>query len=212
MICISVHAASTADLVRRVTPLPFAEVRLDGLSPSDEELVALFGGGALRIATVHADGRSANDRAALLVAALRAGASHVDVDLLAEEPPAATVIGAARERGAEVIVSFHDYEGTPSSDRLAAIVDACFARGADMAKVACRVRGARDAARLIGLLDDDRRIIAVGMGPGGRITRLAGALLRSPVAYAARAPGEETAGGQIPASRLAALVEELCRD
>lgn len=102
------------------------------------------------------------------------------------------------------IGSHHDYEHTPSRAKLEELVDEIFASGYDIAKVACLCQTPREAARLIGLMDDPRPVIAIGMGPAGRLTRVAAALW-APGSFV---PADEpTAPGQLPE----ATVREILR-
>jgi 3-dehydroquinate dehydratase-1 len=66
-----------------------------------------------------------------------------------------------------------------------------------------------DNARLLGLLDDARKIVVVGMGELGRITRIAASLLGSPFTFASQGLGKETARGQIDHETLRTLLRGL---
>jgi 3-dehydroquinate dehydratase type I len=99
-----------------------------------------------------------------------------------------------------------DFEKTPPRKVLEDVVDRCFASGADIAKIACRVRSQKDNARLLGLLDDDRALVVVGLGKKGTMTRVIGPLAGGLFSFASRAKGRETAGGQIPHKALEKLI------
>jgi len=210
MICVSLAEATVEELLTALVGLPFAEIRMDrteGLSPIDA--AKLFGGHPRLIATCR-PGKLADDaRKDLLLAAIQAGAAYVDVELDAPDPYREEIVAEAMEHGCEVIISFHDMEKTPDRQALSHIVSACFQKGAHIAKIACAVRSAGDCARLLGLLDDARRIVAVGMGEKGRVTRVVAPLLGSPFTFASRAKGRETAEGQIDADRLEHLMRTL---
>ena len=119
-------------------------------------------------------------RKMLLLEAIRAGAAFVDVEVDAPTGYREEIMGCAKSGGCAIIVSFHDYARTPGREELASTVSACFSMGADIAKIACMVLNDADNARLLGLLDDARKIVVVGMGEMGRITRIAAPLLGSP--------------------------------
>lgn len=99
-------------------------------------------------------------------------AAAVDVELRsldALEP----VIKAARDRGKILIVSFHDFTGTPGARRLNAICAAAREGGADIVKVATRTDKAAEVGRLLALLDRKSGPLAVmGMGALGKASRL----------------------------------------
>lgn len=179
-----------------------AEVRLDaiqGLTP--ERARALFTGPSILIATCRPGGRTEDERAELLEAAVE-GARYVDIELEADNAFRARVVAAARAVRCEVIVSHHDHEQTPPRAKLEAIVRACFEAGADVAKIACFARDERDAARLLGLLDDHRRMVVIGMGEAGMVTRVMGPLLGAELTFASHDEGAETAPGQLSATAL----------
>jgi len=49
----------------------------------------------------------------------------------------------------------------------------------------------------MGLLDSDRPLVVIGMGPQGAITRIVAPLLGSPFTYAAPEKGREVVEGQL---------------
>ena len=104
-----------------------------------------------------------------------------------------------------MIVSHHDSEERRRERSSKPIVDRCFRSGADIAKIACRVRSLRDNARLLGLLDDATAMVVVGLGKRGRMTRVAGPLAGGLFTFASRAKGRETAGAD-PRRALARLI------
>ena len=71
------------------------------------------------------------------------------------------------------------------------------------------VHSSRDNARLLGLLDDSKKIVVIGMGDKGRITRIAAPLLGSPFTFASLSKGKETAPGQIDKEKLEALLRNI---
>ena len=106
-------------------------------------------------------------------------------------------------------MSFHDYAKTPARHELEGIVDACFEAGADIVKIACMAHSETDNARLLGLLDDSRKVVVIGMGRKGRITRIVAPLLGSPFTFASLSKGKETAAGQIDRKALEGLLRNL---
>lgn len=209
MICVSVDAERLRDLLAALEGIDFAEVRLERLRPGPEALREIFGSGARRVATMRPGTATDAERVETLVCALEHGAAYVDVELESSAAFSRTVIGAARRFGRRVIASFHDFAATPDDARLRRIVDDCFALGADIAKVACKVVAPADGARLLALIGGGRPVIPVGMGELGRITRIAAPLLGSPFTFASRGPGTESAPGQIDAATMRRLLAEI---
>ncbi len=212
MICVSLAEKTLEESLAALVGLPFAEIRMDameGLSLGD--VGVLFSSHNRLIATCR-PGRLIDDiRKARILKAIEAGAAYVDVELDAQEQYREEIIAKAKQHGCEVIISFHDIDGTPDRPTLEATLSACFRKGADIAKIACMIRSAKDIARLLGLLDDSRKIVVIGMGEKGRITRVVAPMLGSPFTFASLSEGKETAEGQIDKGRLENLMNTLSR-
>ena len=210
MICVSLAEPTLGECLAALVGLPFAEIRLDRMEGlSLEDVGTLFSSHERLIATCAPGSLPDNARKARLLAAIAAGAAYVDVELEAKEPYREEIIAEARKQGCRVIISFHDHEKTPDRQTLSAIVAESFRKGADIVKIACAVWSERDNARLLGLLDDSGKIVVIGMGKKGRITRVVAPLLGSPFTFASLIEGRETAEGQIDKAALASLMETL---
>jgi len=206
MICVSLAEPTPESCLAALKGLPFAEIRIDRMRADDEGVRRIFSSHPNLIATCRPGRFSDARRLALLRAAVSAGAAFVDIEVGARESYKGTLLLEARRTRCRVIVSHHDLERTPPREALEDLVDRCFTSGADIAKIACRVRSSKDNARLLGLLDDDRALVVVGLGRKGRMTRIAGPLAGSLFSFASRAKGRETAGGQIPYEDLDKLI------
>ncbi|MES1171674.1 MAG: type I 3-dehydroquinate dehydratase, partial [Bacteroidota bacterium] len=128
-------------------------------------------------------------------------ASWVDIEV--ESAIAAAVVSLARAAGRRVIVSHHDFGGTPTDAALDRLVERAWAAGGDVVKIATRVETAVDHDRLIDLLRRwrDRPGVAlalVGMGPIGTPLRSYLPCVGSRLTYgyldAVAAPGQLHAG------------------
>lgn len=110
---------------------------------------------------------------------------------------------------AKLIVSFHDFSGTPGEDELASRAQEALRHG-DLAKLAVMSRGMRDNLRVLKLYRrggvPGERLVAFAMGEAGVVTRVLAPLLGSPIAYACL-PGEEVAPGQLNVQELRELME-----
>jgi len=133
--------------------------------------------GTTVLATIRmvADGGRWNEDAArlpLFEAALGDGrCSWVDVEV--ESDIAAEVTERARRLGRRVIVSHHDFLGTPTGDELDAVVTRARAFHPDVIKVATRVDDLEGHDRLLELLRRHRgeALAVIGMGAIGRPLR-----------------------------------------
>ncbi len=209
MICISISESDKSRLLERLEGVEFAEVRLEALSPSLDDVREIFNMPARLIATMRPGRHTDEQRLMVLAAAVKAGAAYVDIEMESSTILREGVLAQARRDGCKVIVSYHNDRETPDMKTLAHIADECFAAGADIAKIACRANSEADAARMLSLLDGERPIIAIGMGKAGRVTRVAAPLLGSPFTYASQGAGDETAEGQIEAGLLAKIISEI---
>ncbi len=133
-------------------------------------------------------------------------AGALDVEVAHAEAMAPT-IELARSGGLSIVLSFHDFEATPSASRLADVVSAAGDRGADVVKLATRTRSGDEVARLIDLLGRfaDRPLAVMGMGPLGMASRLLAAGCGSVLNYAAH--GAAVVEGQWPVAEFRELLE-----
>ena len=92
-------------------------------------------------------------------------AAYVDIELrsaLALAP----IIKAARAKGIPIILSFHDFNGTPNRRRLDKIARSAESLSADILKVATRTDTLAQLARLLEFFQSERRIRVAAMGIG----------------------------------------------
>jgi 3-dehydroquinate dehydratase I len=199
MICLSISERSQLPLAGRVK---LAEMRLDTLALSNQEIRKRFAGKTKLIATFRPGKVSDRVRKERLLLAIQAGAAFVDLELEAGAAWRNEIIKCAREHKCKVIVSYHNFKLTPSRVALDRLVNRCFSAGADIAKIAARVNSPVDNLRLLSLLKDRRPLVVTGMGKQGRITRLLSSLLGGLFTYAAPDRGRLAAPGQIRYSEM----------
>lgn len=209
-ICVSIGNCTVEEFELQLRGQEMAEARLESISGLGESGVRrIFSSNKNLIATCRAGKLKDDERRKLLLAAVAAGAAYVDVEVDAPDDYKAEIVKAARARKCKVIVSFHDYQKTPVREELMQIVKWCFDSGADIAKIACKANSGRDAARLVGLMDSEKPVIAIGMGEQGRITRVAALLLGSPFTFASVSKGKETAEGQLDSETTRKLAKGI---
>lgn len=130
------------------------------------------------------------------------------IDLEVRRGAAASVI-AAHEAGLPVVMSYHNFEKTPSTRTLAGLFDEMAAAGGDILKIAVMPQTAEDVLRLMTASLKAREkhkkpVIAISMGALGRITRAAGALFGSAATFASLDAG--SAPGQIDVAEMKHLL------
>ncbi len=205
MICVSVDERYSTNYLELLNNVGMAEIRMDRMTLTRPDIVKIFAEPATLIATCRPGPLDDAKRKEYLFAAIDAGAAYVDVEVDSDNSFKKDIIEKARSKGCKVIVSFHDYEKTPAEERLRDIISLCIGEGADIVKIACKVNSPADNANLLGLLGEEDltgRLVVVGMGEKGRITRIAATYLGSPFTFASLAKGRETAEGQIEKERL----------
>ena len=223
-----VLAAATADLDEAPAAREHAdavEFRMD-MAAEPLDALAAYDGDLPVIATNRAawEGGEADDEGRL--AALRTAAEHdavaaVDVELAAltgdAAGPATTDAAAAtadhaRDNGASVIVSAHDFERTPPREDLARLLERASEHG-DVAKLAVTATDLDDALRVLGATRaaaaDGLTVATMAMGPAGSHTRAVAPVYGSRIGYAPVAPERATAPGQYDLATLRTLVDRL---
>lgn len=114
------------------------------------------------------------------------------------------VPAAAKEKGIAVVMSYHDFQATPSAEIITERLCRMEARGAAIAKIAVMPLAQADVAAILESAAESRRRLniphlIIGMGGIGLVTRLAGEALGFCLTFASC--GEASAPGQID-SRL----------
>ncbi|MEM3921796.1 MAG: type I 3-dehydroquinate dehydratase [Nitrososphaerota archaeon] len=108
-------------------------------------------------------------------------------------------VSAELRRRSKLIISSHDFSGTPSEDELTSRALESLRYG-DLVKIVPTSRSMDDNLRILGLYRRGdlpaERLIAFAMGEAGAVTRILAPMLGSPIAYACL-PGEEVAPGQL---------------
>jgi len=216
-----VLAASTAELGDEPAAREDAdavEFRMD-LAADPLEGLAAYDGELPILATNRAEweGGEAGDDAARLDA-LEAAVEHeavaaVDVELASlEDGDGERVVEAARHNGASVVVSTHDFEGTPGMAELQETLETACEYG-DVGKLAVTANQRDD---VLDLLVATRAVSVAGnavatmaMGEPGRHSRAVAPLYGSKIGYAPVDPADATAPGQYDLGTLRGLVESL---
>ena len=119
----------------------------------------------------------------------------IDIEL-SSETLREKVIKIAKENNALALVSYHDFEKTPSEEEIQKVIDKSVSIGADIVKYAFKVKSKEDVSRIMCITakNKDKKLVAIGMGELGRITRVAGFFFGSVITYShigvAFAPGQ----------------------
>jgi 3-dehydroquinate dehydratase/shikimate dehydrogenase len=202
-LCATVTAATTADLLRARDEASghgdLVELRLDGVR--DVSVRAVL---AERPCPVVATCRptweggrfdgTEEERERVLKEAIAGGAEWVDVEWRA--PGRERLLAAAGERA---VLSLHDFAGAPQN--IESLARAMMAATRGLVKIAVKATRLRDLLPLMDIgrhLGASGRLILIGMGEAGVVSRILAARFGSRWSYA----GEGVAPGQMPARRL----------
>jgi len=198
--------------MERLEGLELAEVRLDTMDVDPVSVRAIFSM-PLRLVATCRPGRYGNaERLGLFSNAMEAGASYVDVETDAAPGFREEIGKLASRHNTQVIVSYHNYAETPAEGLLRKMVRDAFSSGAHLVKIACMVNRPDENLRLLGLLGmkaHTGRLIVVGMGEAGRVTRVAAVFLGSPFTYACHDDDKPYAPGQMSVRRLKKTMEMI---
>jgi 3-dehydroquinate dehydratase type I len=113
----------------------------------------------------------------------------------------------------KTILSYHNYQLTPSDTELRSITERIAGWGAHITKISTFCSIQRDALRLLSLLIDlreaGRRCIVLGMGKHGVITRVFGAQWGNEISFAPIDINQRSAPGQIALDKLDSIMQAL---
>jgi 3-dehydroquinate dehydratase type I len=141
-----------------------------------------------------------------LLQAIELGAKIVDIEYNAKNVE--NIIKLIKKR-AECLLSFHDFQKTPSLDVLKQIVNKELKAGADICKVVTTAQTFEDNLAVMRLFSEfpDAKMVAFAMGTQGFISRVMAPLIGAHFTYGAVQKGNESAPGQLPVSDMLAVYE-----
>ncbi|MCJ1678333.1 type I 3-dehydroquinate dehydratase [Streptomyces sp. APSN-46.1] len=189
-----------------------AELRIDGFSRTDQDhvlaQVRAFASmpvlATVRSAYEGGDWKGTEQERLALFRAIAPHVHAVDIELSSREI-LAEVVAAAHEHDTVALISYHNFDLTPSSEELEAVIADAKEAGADIVKLSTMATSADDVKRLAALLlaaGDDVPLIVIAMGAEGCASRVFFPVLGSRITYSffgtSFAPGQlafaETSG------------------
>ncbi|MEJ5991263.1 type I 3-dehydroquinate dehydratase [Ramlibacter sp. PS3R-8] len=138
----------------------------------------------------------------------------VDYEMDNDALSLARVRDLAHAAGLPLVLSFHDFQRTPSTEQLAARFAQAHSQRADVAKVAVMPQSMEDVLRLLGATLQASEtlpipVISMAMGGLGAVSRVSGGLFGSALTFAVGAAA--SAPGQMPIEDVRAAVAVLRR-
>ncbi|WP_411347938.1 type I 3-dehydroquinate dehydratase [Paenibacillus sp. WLX2291] len=137
----------------------------------------------------------------------------IDIELFSGDEHIQTIVDKAHQHHTAVIISNHDFQGTPPKEEMISRLRRAQELGGDLLKLAVMPTSAAD---VIALLDAtvtmreqyaERPLITMSMGGQGLISRLAGELVGSALTFGA--VQRASAPGQIPIADLRGVLNLL---
>jgi 3-dehydroquinate dehydratase-1 len=201
MICVSISRIDQLKGVLESGGL-LLELRLDLIKEEPESIYQLIPKYLKTIATCRPENYSETDRIELLKNCMDMGATYIDVEIESADETLALLTDYAKSCSTETIISYHNFSSTPPLPELEKILQKCFEKGGDVAKIAVQANTLKDVHHLLGLYKLPGKKVVLGMGKQGRISRLMGPYLGAEFTFAAPDGGSETAPGQFTYKQL----------
>jgi len=220
-ICVSVLPKTVAEalqLVQRAEKrgADLIEVRLDNLREHDQ-LSDITGLSRVpMIATsrsVKCHGKfrgSETERKQILLTAAGNGFEYIDVEL--SDPQLEGIVSDVHGMGAKSIVSFHDFNQTPSLSQMEETLRKEIVSGADVCKVVTTAKSVEDNLTVLNFLSKackSAKTVCFSMGELGKISRILSPIFGSFFTFATLERGRETASGQLTIQEMMAVYEAL---
>ncbi len=214
LLCLSIAEKEEAQILFQAQQLVYladiVEIRLDSMiQPDIGNLVGKLGKPILVTNRAKWEGGawagSEEQRIAVLLQAVAAGARYVDIELRTERGLRDKIIQAAYRHEAWPLVSWHNFSETPQDAQLSAIYEEMKTSGANSGKIVTTAQAPSDAVRLLALLERvDKKfpLSTFAMGEAGAVTRFACLYLGGHISYASLGGEKNTAPGQIGIIRL----------
>lgn len=209
MLCRSVAIQGLENINKAIAGAEMAEIRIEKSGLTVHEVRKLFASHPNLLATCRPEGISQQMRKELLSAAIEGGAKWIDLEIESDVDFCASLIDLAKEKGCQVIISYHNYDFTPDAFRLNEIVEEAQRLHADVVKIATQVNTLADNARLLNLYSQNITLLAIGMGTLGKITRIAATKMGAPFTFVSVDTENSTAPGQLHEEQMRNILDSF---
>ncbi|MEM3704183.1 MAG: type I 3-dehydroquinate dehydratase [Candidatus Bathyarchaeia archaeon] len=141
---------------------------------------------------------SEKERQQILFEAAAKGFEYVDIELSVTELK--NIVENLRRLGAKPIISFHDFEKTPDTQKIREILREQKENGAEICKIVTTATSLEDNLALLNFLSEaskSAKVVCFAMGPLGKISRMLSPLFGGFFTIASLERKLETAPGQM---------------
>jgi 3-dehydroquinate dehydratase type I len=150
-------------------------------------------------------------RLGVLQEAIDLGADYIDVELATESPFLQRLIRNKKET--QVILSFHDFQRTPSLKELQRLSGQMIRLGADVIKIVPFAKSWEDNLNILPLIpfarEKKQKIVAFCMGEKEKISRIFSPFLGAAWTYASLNKSRASAPGQLTVRELREIWEKM---
>ena len=138
------------------------------------------------------------ERQKILLDAAKYGFEHVDIDMFTLNKT--DLINNIKEMGTKVIISFHDFEKTPSILELKKILKIQLDLGANICKIITSAKTFNDNLKILNFVSEASKksnLVCFAMGEHGKISRLFSPVFGGFFTFASLTEKRKTAKGQL---------------
>lgn len=150
------------------------------------------------------------ERRLTLLRAARSGFEHVDIELSISELK--DFVGTLHQLSVKPIISFHDFNETPSPQKMKEVLECELAEGAEICKIVTTAKKVGDNLTVLNFLHNASRkakVVCFAMGPLGKPSRLLSPLFGGFFTIASLERSKETALGQMTIQELRTAYQAL---
>lgn len=208
MICVSIANISFNKLQNLLTDFEMIELRLDLLNFSDEEYIQILATDIPVIATYRYGKRDDDFRIQELKKLIEFGVEYIDIEIDASKYFVGRMISYAKSKNCKTILSYHNFEETPSIKNIEEIIEEANKLGADSIKIATMAQSENDVKSVLSLYAKNKNLIAFCMGEIGKKSRIESVKLGANIIYTALSKENQTAEGQFTYSEIKKQLEQ----
>ncbi|MBW9221221.1 type I 3-dehydroquinate dehydratase [Methanothermococcus sp. SCGC AD-155-M21] len=215
MICIPIIESNIEDAIisaeRALEVADIVEFRADYIRDiKEKDIIKMTNYPSIITIRAHWEGGyyrdSSDKRIDLYKIAIKNGAKYIDVEL--NEEKNRKLVNFREDIGSEtkIILSYHNFKETPSYNKLLEIVNKELQIG-DIGKFAAMVNSKEDILNILKAIQEfEGKVIGIGMGEKGKLTRILGTYFGSILTFASM-EGKSSAPGQIDVITLKKIYE-----
>ncbi len=202
-IFVSVSGKNLDECIMALKGADFAELRLDIAMLETGEITQLMKLCDVWIVSVREDFLKKPNHVELFTTALLQKPFYADIDIsVIDFQQTYALLKLCKKFKTKLMLSYHNYEFTPSLEELSEKVNFMFAKKADYVKIACMANTENDCETVSALYNKFSNIIAFCLGDKGRKSRIKALKMGDGISYAAPNYGKATAQGQLTLTQM----------